>query len=89
MFYLGFDPIVDDDDRSSFDDKQRDGSPCGNGSSGRDVVSSYVANDMSSKNEIKLFKFSSMVIEVHSSIQMTKISFINGRLRDVLFLMRR
>ena len=46
---MGFEPRVEDDDKSSLDDKQIDGSPWGNGSSGRDVVSSKVLTEMSSE----------------------------------------
>ena len=47
----GSDPRVDDEDRSSLEERQREGRPCGKGSSGSDVVSSYVVNDMSSEKQ--------------------------------------
>lgn len=37
---FGSDSSVEEDDKSSLDDRHNDGRPWGNGSSGRDVVSS-------------------------------------------------
>ena len=54
----GSDSRVDDDEKCWLEERHSEGRPCGKGSSGSDVVSSYVVNDMSSEMSTKIYSFS-------------------------------